>query len=373
MFVRILELNNFQKHSHLKLEFSDKLNVLYGDTDAGKSCIIRALKWIFFNEPKGDIIRKEGTKKTSAKVTLDNGVIVEKIKSNSINAYILYKDGEEKRFDAVGKTIPDEIKKALQVTTINVDNEEVILNIADQISLPFLIGKSATFRSKLFNKLTGSDIIDKVFQSLNKDILKIGRETKLETEHLKEQQKSLEEVTLQKNKLKKLYSNFKNQFDNLKVLQERYEKAVDLKDKLEVNYCDLQETKVLLSNIKIISNDLVIGLKKDIDKLENYEVLINKLKALNAELENTDEQLNKIRIPKIDIDKLKNDYDKLKRLKDLYSQLLEVKGVIIDSDSEIHQYKNLITENEKKYKELLKEIKVCPFYKKECPLNKRES
>ena len=370
MYIQSLEIHNFQKHTNLKVEFSDKLNVIYGESDAGKSCIIRALKWVLFNEPKGNVIRKEDTKKTSAKVTLDNGVMIEKIKSNSINAYILYKDGEEKRFDSVGKTIPDEIKKALQVSTISVDKEDVILNIAYQISLPFLIGKSATFRSKLFNKLTGSDIIDKVFQSLNKDILKTGREAKLETEHLKEQQKALEDITIQKDKLEKLYNNFKNKFDNLKVLQARYENANNLKDKLEGNCCDLQETNALLSNIKTVPDDLVIGLKKDIDKLENYELLINKIKEINVTLKHTNDQLNDLKTPKININKLKNDYDKLTKSKDLFSQLLGIKGDIIDSDSKIYQYKNLIIENEKKYKEILKEIKICPFFKKPCPLNK---
>ena len=371
MYVKRLILKNFQKHSHLELGFSSKLNVLYGESDAGKSCILRAIKWVFFGEPKGDVIRKEGTKKTSVKVILDNDIVVEKIKSNSVNAYILNEKGQkEKRFDAIGKTIPDEIKQALQVSVINVDKEDVILNIADQISLPFLIGKSATFRSKLFNKLTGSDIIDKVFQSLNKDILKIGRETKLETEHLKEQQKSLEEITLQKDKLEHLYGNFKTKFDNLKALQEHYEKANNLKDKLESNHCDLQETNALLSNIKLVPDDLITGLKQATVKLEKYEVLINKIKEINNDLENTNKQLSTLKIPKIDINELKNDYNKLKKLKDLFSQLLGVKGNIIELDSEIYQYKNLIVENEKKYKEILKEIKICPFYKVKCPLNK---
>jgi len=361
MWLKQISLINFKKHSNLVLDFSDKLNILFGANDDGKSCVIEAIKWLFFNEGKD--VRKEGTKKTVVTALLDNEVKVSKIKSASINAYELEIGDEVKRFDSVGKTIPDEIKDALQVRTINIDNEEIILNIADQITLPFLLGESSVFKSKLFNKLTGSNLIDKSLQSFNKDILRIGRETKLGTEHLKEQQKSLEEVTIQKDKLEKLYNNFKNQFDNLKALQEHYEKANNLKDKLESNHCDLQETKVLLSNIKSVPDDLVIGLKKNIEKLEQYELLINKIKEINVTLKNTDNQLKELKIPKINIDKLKKDYDKLKKLKELFSQLLGITGDTIDSDSEIYQYKNLIIENEKKYKEVLQKYGKCPTCK----------
>jgi len=361
MYIKSLTLQNFKKHENLTVEFSDKLNILYGANDAGKSCVIEAIKWIFFGEGKD--IRKENTKKTTVSVILDNGVKVSKIRSASINAYELQIGDEIKRFDSVGKTIPDEIQTALQTRTIDIDGNEIILNIADQITLPFLLGESSVFKSKLFNKLTGSNLIDKSLQSFNKDILRIGRETKLGTEHLKEQQKSLEEVTIQKDKLEKLYNNFKNQFDNLKALQEHYEKANNLKDKLESNHCDLQETKVLLSNIKSVPDDLVIGLKKNIEKLEQYELLINKIKEINVTLKNTDNQLKELKIPKINIDKLKKDYDKLKKLKELFSQLLGITGDTIDSDSEIYQYKNLIIENEKKYKEVLQKYGKCPTCK----------
>ena len=145
MFICSLNLINFKKHAKLAIEFSENLNILYGNNSAGKSCVIEAIKWIFFGE--GTDIRKEGTKKTTVSVTLDNGTKITKIRSASINAYELEVNGETKRFDSVGKSIPDEIKEALGVRTIDIDGEEIILNIANQISLPFLLSESATFRS----------------------------------------------------------------------------------------------------------------------------------------------------------------------------------------------------------------------------------
>ena len=74
MWIHQLILKNFQKHSNLTLDFFSEVNVLYGATDAGKSCVRRAISWVFFGIPQGDVIRKEGTKKTSVKVILSNDI-----------------------------------------------------------------------------------------------------------------------------------------------------------------------------------------------------------------------------------------------------------------------------------------------------------
>jgi len=360
MYIKQLEITNFQKHSHLILNFTDKLNILYGESDTGKSCILRAIKWVFFNEPKGDDVRKEGTKKTSVKVTLDNDVIVEKIKSNTINAYIINEKEEEKRFDAIGKAIPEEVKKALGVSTIEVDNREIILNISDQLALPFLIGESATFRSKLFNKLTGSNLIDKALQSLNKDILKTGRETKSEIEYLKQQHDSLKEVNQQKEQIEQLYGNFKKEFDNLKILEERHRNINESFNKLKENNINLKNIEDKLKELKFVPKDLINKLEESIIKLEKYTILITKITKITIELENTIGVLGNINIPNINVNELKKDCDKLKKLQERGANLLVVKGGIIDLNLEIHQYKNLIIENEKKYKELLKKYGKCP-------------
>lgn len=52
-YIKSIEIENFQSHKYSKLDFSERLNVIVGPSDNGKSAIIRALKWVLFNEPKG--------------------------------------------------------------------------------------------------------------------------------------------------------------------------------------------------------------------------------------------------------------------------------------------------------------------------------
>jgi len=363
MYIKSLTLQNFKKHENLTVEFSDKLNILYGANDAGKSCVVEAIKWLFFNEGKD--VRKEGTKKTIVTAILDTEVKVSKIKSASINAYELQIGDEIKRFDSVGKTIPDEIKDALQVRTINIDNEEIILNIADQITLPFLLGESSVFKSKLFNKLTGSNLIDKSLQSFNKDILKISRESKLELEHLEEQKKSLEEVTIQKDKLEALYGNFKKQVEEIKELQERYDKINELKLKLDKNTCDSQTTNTSLKEIKTVPDKLLINLKEQIELLEKASNLLEKISKNKTGLENVEKELSNLKVVDVDTSKLRKQIDRLEKLKELRTQLVGGEGNRVDLEKKIKAVGEKIIEGNKEYREILKKYGKCPTCKSE--------
>ena len=123
MNVSKIILKNFQKHSDLTLNFTSGVNYIYGSSDAGKSCIRRAIGFLFFGDPRSDdTIRKEGTKVTSVTAILDNGAEVERVKSSSINRYIVRVPGhKELTYDSIGATIPEEVKQILQVDLVEIE------------------------------------------------------------------------------------------------------------------------------------------------------------------------------------------------------------------------------------------------------------
>ena len=113
MWLKKLTLKNFQKHENLTLDFTPGVNILYGHSDAGKSCIRRAIGFVFFGDPRTDaVIRKEGTKQTSVTALLDNGNEVERVKSASVNRYIVRVPNEKELvYDSIGAEIPEEVAK----------------------------------------------------------------------------------------------------------------------------------------------------------------------------------------------------------------------------------------------------------------------
>ena len=366
MFISKIVLNYFQKHEHLELSFTEGVNYLYGASDAGKSCIRRAIAWVFgFENYSESTIRRDGSKVTSVIVTLDTGIEVERVRSATINRYIVRTDGTEKVYDSVGKTAPDEVKQVLGVRTINVDDKEkeLNLNIAEQISLPFLMDKSPSYRLKLFNKLTGNDLVDKVIQNFNKSILQIGRDIKVEQEFITTNKPKLEEVTIQHANEASLLGNLKVKREAILLQVEKYNNLFSLKGKLDVNASSLVMTRITLKDYKIVSDDLIGKLKSLIGK---YNTLTTFSKAYN---ENTKSfarikiEMETIKVVSLDFAGVKEKIARREKLQTITSRLSELFDKRQETIIHIDAANGHIKDFEKKYKELLTEAKVCPLCK----------
>jgi len=363
MILRNIKIKNFQKHSHLELDFTPGVNVLYGATDAGKSCVRRAITWVFFNTPSGDVIRKENTKKTSVTIALDNGIIVERIKSQSINAYILQIGKEKKRFDAIGRSVPEEIAKVLKTSLIEINGETINLNIADQIAFPFLMDKSGTFRSKLFNKLTGSEITDKVLQDLNKDILRILREEKTIQEDLVQKENQQKDMKNEINKLEKKYNEASEQYKDLETKKGRFIKMNDTFNKLNNNK---ERTKLLEQKI--------IKYQKPLPDIDELKIKTQRLKDLNN-LKNLND-LNKTntknlqfrfknlkKLPETTIEMLKNIWSKLDMFKNLNNKISIRKTKELELKKKKEKTSIVLEKWIERYKNELKTRGICPTCK----------
>ena len=359
IFLTKIELTNFQKHSHLELEFCEGCNIIHGETDIGKSCILRAINWIYNNEPTGNCIRKTGTKKTSVKVWLNTGNIIERIKSDTINAYIL-NENDKNRYDSIGKQIPEEIRKMLGIYPLEVDNEEIILNIAEQITMPFLMDKSGTFRNKLFNKLTGADLLDNAMQGLNSDLLHINKEEKSEQIHLEENKTELSLLLIEKASKEIIKNKLEKQFNLVKQNTEQYNKLIDYKEKIDKIESDILINQAKIETIKFVDEDKITELDCAINTLEILNELLYNIKQNKKDLLELEELNNKIKIPEIDTNDLRTKIEQLNKLQKIIEGINKIDMV---SDNLITTIDNLtlqISNGMIEYSRLLKKCKICP-------------
>jgi DNA repair ATPase RecN len=365
MYIKSLKLINFQKHEDLQIDFVHGVNILYGQSDAGKSCIRRAIEWITQNE-NIDGIRKTGTKKTSVSIILDNNIEIERIRSQSINRYIIRKDSDEKTFDAVGRSIPDEVKEVLTIYPIGIDEEEIYLNSQPQIGLPFLFDKSPSFRMKLFNKLTGNDVLDKLFSEFNKDILRIKRNKKEETELFENRAIELKNKKIEMEKAEAIHARLKKRVQNIKQLYEKYSNLLQLKELSGTNKKNKENVEKALKKIKIPEDIDIKRVKANIERFDHLKTLKNAFEKAESGISRVSSQIKDIRIPQVNLatlndkiqrfDTIKLIYEKISQNRELFS-LNQRKSKILQKDTE-----NCIN----RYKALLKEIKVCPICKTVC-------
>jgi len=360
MYIKSIELQNFQKHSHFKAEFADTVNVLYGESDIGKSCIIRALRWVLVGDIHGDVIRKEGTKKTSVTVVLDNGIKVTRIKSDSVNRYEVNNGKEVIKYDSVGRKLPEPIANLFNIPILEIDKEKVVLNIHSQLDAPFLLSQSGGFRVKVLNKLTGNHILDKVSQSLNKDILSLNKQNKLLKEELKEKYVQVECLKKEKKEKDGLYLELSKRQKDLETLQRRLDKGREILEKIKNNQ---KEQEIFNGKLKDYSSvDLVKleGLQLKINKLEKISEMNKQINLLESELDTLEIESTDIEAPEIDIKTLLKRAERLEIVARLAQELQSIEKRAKTLGSQKESNIALINEKIQAYKVILQKYGKCP-------------
>lgn len=148
-----LTISNFQKHRKLTVQFDKGVTCIVGPSDAGKSAILRALRWVAFNKPSGDEFVKQGASRAKVILNVD-GRHIKRRRGKGVNSYSI--DGN--RLKAFGSDVPVDITKLLAVDNINFQSQH---------DAPFWFSNTAGEVSRQLNEIVNLEIIDKTLASLN--------------------------------------------------------------------------------------------------------------------------------------------------------------------------------------------------------------
>ena len=174
MKIQEVTVEGYQSHLHSTFTLSPGLTVITGPSDAGKTAIIRALRWFAFNEPTGEAflhtIRnadgsiKEAVDQAKVSVTFDNGITITKTRRKGKTSYThsLYPTGWEKA------EVPPEVKEALGLIKQKYGDFETCLNFAFQLDPPFLLSETNSTGAKVLGKLAGTEVVDRSISEVNK-------------------------------------------------------------------------------------------------------------------------------------------------------------------------------------------------------------
>lgn len=192
-----LILENFQSHAHTELAVAPTLTVITGESDQGKSAIIRALRWLLYNEPRGaDFIR---TGSSTCRVTLvyDDGIRItrERNASGTRNRYVIARPGEEDLvFEKVGNSVPDAVVEITGVKKLLLDDtEELSLHLALQLDPPFLLSRPGSVRAKAIGSLARTEVFDAAHRRTALDIRRAEDKAKRLDEEIAAVDRQLEE------------------------------------------------------------------------------------------------------------------------------------------------------------------------------------
>lgn len=327
--IKTIRLQNFQSHKDTLIEADTNVLVLSGESNQGKTAILRGLMWLITNRPSGIGFVSKWAKEVNKK----GEVVLTKTAMCSVSVTVVANDGKEHtltrlrtrdknvyevdgvELEAVGTSVPDEVSALLGMHECNVQSQD---DTYFMLTLP-----PGQVASKL-NELVHLETIDKAYEYNKKGKLRCSALYK---------------------EWDGIVGEAKLQLDGLKHIPELKEDASDLADKIE-DYNDLKQEitdmKLLLEDyynrkkvLEVSTPDLGPDLDELTQLLESYEKQQDILSEGHKLLAIIDDLANKIKeLPEID----EEDIQQVRKL-------IETHDEIADSVIELSQIKALYESN----------------------------
>jgi exonuclease SbcC len=235
-----IELFNFQSHKRSLLEFHPGVNAITGESNNGKTAILRALNWIIYNRPSGIQFvsdwnrdkKGEPVKPTTAKIIID-GIEIKRRRTPEFNGYVI----GDKKLEAIGLSVPDEINNALKIGEVNIKR---------QFDQPFMLADSAQDVGRFLNKEIRLDLIDSILSDAES-------KRKSTSKSIKVDENKLTEIDAEINTYNWI-EKAKPLLDTIEVLEERISN-----NKKEMEYLSSMVSEYDIMNKKINEFDELIN------------------------------------------------------------------------------------------------------------------
>lgn len=242
--LRRIRIKNFQRHRRLDVE-TDRLTSIVGNSDAGKSAIIRAIRWVMFNKPAGLGFITKGKDETRVRLDFD-GFGVSRIRSAKVNEYRLHVGGKTKTLKAFKNEPPDEVVEMLNVNGVNLQS---------QFDAPFWLGMNEMQASRALNEVVNLQSLDSARDKLTSMVREHNQEIKTTRklmEAVVESEKELEKFNTKRLKaLCKLADELVDQSVRDALIEQELTGVIDSID-------DSQDLEIKLS----IQLEALAGIKK---------------------------------------------------------------------------------------------------------------
>jgi exonuclease SbcC len=322
--IKSLDIRNFQSHKRSSLEFDPGVNIVIGQSDSGKTAIIRALKKLVQNRPLGNSYRSTWGGNTLIRLkTTDNHTISFK-EGDEGKEYIL---DDLDPFKAFATEVPKEIIDALNFDEIN---------LQQQLDSVFLLSKTPGETAQHFNKIAnlekialGQSNIKKWINQLNGEITNKEKDLKKNTEDLIKYN-HLEKMEIDIESLEELDKDRKRK---QQILDNLYGLLLKL-DNVEMYIKDenaLLETETIVNQILLYTTQ-----RKEKDKaLSHLQEICQEIKGKAKEIE----KLKQVSLADALVDDLLRYSKDKKQKEDVYIKLKVLQRDITFTEEQIEKTK----------------------------------
>jgi exonuclease SbcC len=295
--IKRVSITNFQSHENTTIDFKDGLNTIIGESNSGKTSILRAIRWCLDNDPKGSDFITTGKDDCSVSVEFDDDTSITRVRTrNDSGKYIvvgktIQPDGTASKWMQVYKgfanNLPVEIMNIHQMPKVNLTKDICIhLNMMSQLDGPFLVTESPQVKASVIGRLTGTQIIDLAIKDTNKTVL--GNSKTIKT-YLKEKQDREDELIKYQDLVYyevyiRLYRSISYHIKNLFSIAEH---ICNLANEIEERINHIQEI-----NNNIISTQNNIDMYQNMILIKQYIIDQSDIFDIQKEFKDTQNNIN---------------------------------------------------------------------------------
>lgn len=175
-----LALVDYQKHESLDIRLDPAVTAIVGPSDAGKSSVLRALRWAATNRPLGDGFVRDGADGCEVKLLVD-GQTIKRKKEKGANIYLVGK----RDYKAFGGDVPEPVSKLLNLTDANWQGQH---------DPPFWFSLTAGEVARQLNRIVDLELIDTVMSRLGGLARSLGAEAGVVGKRVGEAEERLESL-----------------------------------------------------------------------------------------------------------------------------------------------------------------------------------
>ena len=272
--IRSIELWDFECHEHTLLaDFDVGLNLIYGDSDSGKTSLVRAVKLAAYNifDPRSVRV---GAKNCKVRIETERGYVL--VTRGEDNKWETCRKGESpKNFTKIGTSILPDAADIIGLHMIELGDLSLSANVMDQTESHFMLnelgGKNASgsTRAQIVDEISGLSGIEGLIKEVGLDRHRFSRSMKEHEDKSKEYRASMHdegELLTEENLLtlaSELVATHKeaNEFiDKLADLFQEHERIKTEANDFEAELNALPNTKIVTAVLKIAEE--VIGKQK---------------------------------------------------------------------------------------------------------------
>lgn len=263
-----LEIKNFQSHKNTVINFSNFTGIV-GETNAGKSAALRALKWALYNTPAGSEFIRKNSPGAAVTVCFDDGSSIKRLRTADgvtpqRNEYtLIFSDGASELLEHFGSGPVDQVMDFHGMRMIDLFGEKESLNLCGQLDAPFFLSKSPQLKAGLIGQLSGVATYDVANKNITSDVRAQKKEIRelrkelSECDNLLKDYAGLDAKFLNMNTASELLAKTTAENGFLEHIQEIHSKLTESEKNIEA-ICSVLDSRDSFTQTQIIHEQLSI-------------------------------------------------------------------------------------------------------------------